>query len=722
MLTTLFLLQLTVALLTHHSTHVAVRGAADPKDAPAPPAAAAPAAEPSDSHAQDAADTTAGENDHDELFGKKEVKKVPSDLDGYCAAGGNQDPACDVNAPVKELKNEIMDVFKHIRQMLEAKKKKRDEQKAEEEAASGEKDTAKAAETAKVEDADKEMTKAAKGPEGKSEQEKHKVIKAHDAEESKAKDAVNTGEEKSIDRHAHDSPTTDPEVDHIVSKGKSIEDKIKEIEDLRRTLVDDGKMDPELDKEMDHLIDDGKIMQRQFEQLQHLDGDSDMIGTLEKLEDNAKKTAGAVNSLQTGVAPNEWKWWRYRYEYSFVESTMLFFAIFAVLLVDLVHHAIQARLFKPDDQDGWMLIQNAADSKNMSRRWLCLMFGELSVILFVQCTLWLIAALHLLEYLPTSHAVGVPGMHLPREETEYLRVVQDIFVQLFVCVFVFYLLMATIIWAAEKRIRSWDEYDVMFTPRDPATRVDPMSDATHHYAALRTYFTSALREDKQLWVAVGSPRAIDIDNFPFCKYLTLSVRGRVEDHMCVNTLTWFGIMCTCALVCCLNYFWHVPFLHVSAGISLCVFLCIGVMAYQVHRIRQSVGHFEETKEKGAVQNISHMKSGDFYMAKLFQFLLFSTCYGFARIVASPFMWTLYPLLATSLVTAFVCFFALFVLCFSVVIPEFSALMSVPPYVSTEKALHISMLLDREATDMIHKVERQFRKSSSQLSIPGFKPA
>eukprot|EP00397_Hematodinium_sp_SG-2012_P012517 GEMP01012690.1.p1 GENE.GEMP01012690.1~~GEMP01012690.1.p1 ORF type:complete len:388 (+),score=131.74 GEMP01012690.1:110-1273(+) len=387
MLTTLFLLQLTVALLTHHSTHVAVRGAADPKDAPAPPAAAAPAAEPSDSHAQDAADTTAGENDHDELFGKKEVKKVPSDLDGYCAAGGNQDPACDVNAPVKELKNEIMDVFKHIRQMLEAKKKKRDEQKAEEEAASGEKDTAKAAETAKVEDADKEMTKAAKGPEGKSEQEKHKVIKAHDAEESKAKDAVNTGEEKSIDRHAHDSPTTDPEVDHIVSKGKSIEDKIKEIEDLRRTLVDDGKMDPELDKEMDHLIDDGKIMQRQFEQLQHLDGDSDMIGTLEKLEDNAKKTAGAVNSLQTGVAPNEWKWWRYRYEYSFVESTMLFFAIFAVLLVDLVHHAIQARLFKPDDQDGWMLIQNAADSKNMSRRWLCLMFGELSVILFVQCTL-----------------------------------------------------------------------------------------------------------------------------------------------------------------------------------------------------------------------------------------------------------------------------------------------------------------------------------------------
>lgn len=273
--------------------------------------------------------------------------------------------------------------------------------------------------------------------------------------------------------------------------------------------------------------------------------------------------------------------------------------------------------------------------------------------------------------------------------------IEDVFVHLFISIILYYLLVGTIMRASERRIVLWEDCQPMETPREvPETE-------KKQFVMLQKYFSDCLLGDRKLWTECGSPRGEDISKFPFSKYLSWCVRDRVEDHLCIRTHMWFGIALTLTLFCWMNYY-HIAFLQITAVMTIFVFLCIGAMAFQVYRVRRSIVKYSERAkhEKETDHHTSCIKGGDFYMAKLLQFLLFFTCYGCARIVASPFMWTLYPIMASALVTAFILFYALFVMVFSEVFPEFAALMSIPPYVGTDKAVQFAALLKSDAAQMI----------------------
>jgi len=648
----------------------------------------------------------ATESGDDDLFEKKKKKELPANLSEYCAAGKNMDPACDVNAPVKALKDEISDVFKHIREMIAKKndlKKKpaEEEHKADHEAEhqgehqeesdgkpTGENDTSK-------NNADGEGT--GKGKESGTGTDE----KSSGGAEADKKNGTETApededhEKEKEQKHATGAINTEEEREHILHEEQHIEEHIGELETVEDQLEKDGKLDRELAHEIGNLISDAKNMRDNFKKLEDADDDEAMLEALEKLEEETRKTAASLKSLSTGVAPNEWKWWRYRYEYSFVESACLICVVLLAMLLDLGHHSVQTRIFEPEAQRRWATFQTASGSNVMKRRWLCLLFGELSVLGLVQFFIWLSAHLDLFSVIPTK-SLYLPGMHLPRNEEEYLGVVKDVFVHLFISIIMYYLLVGTIMRASERKIELWEACQPVDTPRDNV----PMKEK-EQFGMLQRYFTDCLLQDTKLWADCGSPRGDNMNNVPFVKYLSWCVRDRVEDHLCIRTHMWFGIALTLTVFCAMNYY-HVAFLQITAVMTVFVFVCIGLMGLQIHRIKRSIHKYQElpTKEKQSGSNSSCMTGGDFYMAKLFQFFLFFTCYGCARIVASPFMWTLYPILASALVGSFILFYCLFVMVLSEVFPEFAALMSIPPYVGTDKAIQFSSLLNKDAARML----------------------
>lgn len=738
---------------------------------------------------------TPQEDKGDDLFQKKPKKKIPEDLNEYCQAGGHQDPACDVNAPAKELKDEIADVFKHIRAMMadkdKARKKKnadrknnkKDIGKSGNDQTSG--DQTKSGEGESEED--KTGSKGSGADSGASEEDDNDAGKDRKlADEMKKNEGgVNSGDRrggKNANRPDSPSAARDREVAterqvakdskedggrdggktsgdgkgktgggdgkgadgqnadgggaasgqggqgdkgqgkdgqnktgkdegagkrkggamskleqkrQILNEARKVNDKVKELEGVKDKLEKDGKLDRELDHEISKLIDDANNMDKNFKDLAEADGDKELDAALGGLEDATRKTAGSLSGLETGVAPNEWKWWRFRYEYSFVESLCLICILVLVLFFDAIHHCLQEYIFEPEDQRKMARFEESAyfNTNVMRRRWLCLLFGQLSVLGFVQLVIWLFSHCGLFAVIPTEVS-WLHGMHLPRNEVEYARMIRDVFVHLFISIILYYLLSGSIMRSGEKRISQWEYFENTETPRKSvAANADAMTvGLNNRYPSMRKYFESCLAADQTFNESIGTPRAENGQtDFPFCKYLKMSVRERVETYLCIHYFMWFGTLVCLVLCCYLNYL-RIAFLQITAVITALVFVCIAFVTVWVWFIGRCIVSYQEN-EKMDKNKVSWLTGGDYYIAKCFQFFTFFTCYGCARIIGSPYMWTLQPVLAGCLVAAYVVFWLLFVTIFAHTMLELSILMALPPYVGPKEAVNIAAFVE-----------------------------
>jgi len=149
------------------------------------------------------------------------------------------------------------------------------------------------------------------------------------------------------------------------------------------------------------------------------------------------------------------------------------------------------------------------------------------------------------------------------------------------------------------------------------------------------------------------------------------------------------------LCCYLNYL-RIAFLQITAVITILVFVCIALVTVWVWFIGRCIVSHQENDaqtQKMDKNKVSWLTGGDYYIAKCFQFFTFFTCYGCARIIGSPFMWTLQPVLAGCLVAAYVIFWLLFVAIFAHTMLELSILMALPPYVGPKEAINIAAFVE-----------------------------
>jgi len=89
-----------------------------------------------------------------------------------------------------------------------------------------------------------------------------------------------------------------------------------------------------------------------------------------------------------------------------------------------------------------------------------------------------------------------------------------------------------------------------------------------------------------------------------------------------------------------------------------------------------------------------MFNWDHFLMGTLQYSLLLLTYIFARIIASPFIWELYPYLASGICLGFIVFYTAFFVVLADIIAVFGAMMALPPYITKEKAAHIIGILKR----------------------------
>mmetsp|Transcript_68426 Transcript_68426/g.164282 ORF Transcript_68426/g.164282 Transcript_68426/m.164282 type:complete len:952 (-) Transcript_68426:144-2999(-) len=327
-----------------------------------------------------------------------------------------------------------------------------------------------------------------------------------------------------------------------------IDKDIDELEALARKLKrkrdkfeEDGKLDPELRAYIDHLIEEAAKLREKVDALMEaekaaqaaeeaaakaelkasdeaqLEGgdvsghkeatkasklareqEEKVFEAAQSVEEELETIDEDTEKLNSGLHPHGDRWWRYRYEHSFIEALLMIWVLIFMLFWETVAQKMRAKAYALSDAE----TASVAVSGTLYIHWVENVALELMAVLAVFVTVWLIAQFHMFDYIPLLlHPEDIPGeipadmpdakklaegvhlpeaptghsllasgvrlltgtsasdMHLPHTGDQYRRLAVDEVVILAIALLFYYSLTAAVVYQATEKLEKWTSFE-----------------------------------------------------------------------------------------------------------------------------------------------------------------------------------------------------------------------------------------------------------------------
>jgi len=427
----------------------------------------------------------------------------------------------------------------------------------------------------------------------------------------------------------------------------------------------------------------------------------DTMNAANDVNEDLKKAEHSATELDTGLHPHGDKWWRYRYERSYIEAMLMCFISFLMVLWSVFWKQAKHRVHT------WSLPINAAPTPeledlegeridSMYSTWLHFLADQMLVCIFVFLTVWLMAKTSLVEIFPII-IKPASDLHVPNTGEEYRKMALDICTIFFFAIVFYFGLMFSVAHSMEKTMRqlSTSAEGVIppfsFIGRLAHMTMGSMEHLGHNIPAFHKYFVSHIslqmhaRDDPELKEISGLLND-NFNNFPLARYLKMSVWVNGVQLFQFGWAMWLPVIAQFMCLMLLHRFAHMGYVRIMGFATIVVLLMICGMGQLNKHIVARIRHHDQQEEHSQAQSpptatsIHENYSTENIVLGLLQFSLFFVCYGVARMVCQPWMWALHfwPVLVLSIVAMLGA--CLFVLLVSPSIPSFLCAMSMPPYV------------------------------------------
>mmetsp|Transcript_148026 Transcript_148026/g.256953 ORF Transcript_148026/g.256953 Transcript_148026/m.256953 type:complete len:920 (+) Transcript_148026:156-2915(+) len=484
------------------------------------------------------------------------------------------------------------------------------------------------------------------------------------------------------------------------------------------------------------------------------DAEKEAFKAGEEVETELKMVSKETETLDSGVHPNGNKWWRYRYEHSFVEALMMIFISALMLFYE--------KLFN------WLRFEVYAKSKmratigTLYTVWLEFASLQMLACLVVFLTIWLLDHCHVFDLLARDFP-GSEFMRLPVAGSQYRKLAFDICVCLIMSLLFYFVLMFSVVHAAMNKMRSWalsdrsetederhrdeDEGDESTRSVGTVSTSNTVVEAAHKLKKAITFYGTAdeFKQRKRYFVKhmaqhlpkLRSPRSesgmqmseeMMMERFPFWKYLRANVRSTMMSFLELGTPLWLGVIVTFVVLLFLHHVLHMGYIRVMTFFLVVQCATLGLSMLMIYKVNSVVeSELTETeddeddesrlpssslsqqlKEDKRMSIAYHIKHGVLFML---QYTLFFLCYGVARSICQPWMWKLHFWLVLGITMISAVLTVIFVLFVSPLMTSFAASMAMPPYLDNENMAKMVEVIDDLREDTM--TSKDFVKLGSQ---------
>jgi hypothetical protein len=398
---------------------------------------------------------------------------------------------------------------------------------------------------------------------------------------------------------------------------------------------------------------------------------------IEELDKDVQNLKQDTTKIDTDIVPHGEKWWRYRWEYSFVESLLLILFCTIAIFWEGIHRILRKKIRQ---LSGTSPFFNAAHHHDtMYSHWWTFMTGEMFVLLLVVFTLWVLNRCGMYEVWIEYQFELFPDMHLPTEAKLYARSGNDIAMQIFFAMLSFFGFMFSIVVSATHKERHWQGYEVMAEPPQTTRSMVSLVTDQEEFLIIKDQFISGINAHPDLQEEAA---LINDASFKFWLYLALNVRHSMRNIYMIKILTWFILLLFFICFCFLHLFAHMAWIRL-----FCFFASITVVLFlfMAYKVRQHVAELDaqaDSRTVKAFQGESWYEKAqkERYVGTFLQFTIFFCCYGIARIIVSPWLWEYYFWWALGVMVCFLAFFILFRLVCAPLLVIFLVIMTLPPHI------------------------------------------
>lgn len=485
--------------------------------------------------------------------------------------------------------------------------------------------------------------------------------------------------------------------------------------------------------------------------------DIETMKAAQEVEKEMQEAKKGAKQLDTGLHPHGAKWWRYRYERSYIEAMVMIFISWLMLFWSILIRNMKTKLMvwaRPageKEQSELEKIENESHGA-IYGHWLHLLAEQMMVCILVFLTVWLIAKTQLAELFPVIIKPS-DDMRVPHTGQEYRELALDICTIFFFAIMFYFCLIFSV---ANDTWYMTHILEKLETSGDVSTRSDrrrisgeimgTVASDTAEFQAVKKHFVrhmkkemrEAMREAPEQsqddndddrsstvssiskTVTKGFSRTMthmmtssktdsgvhkdistclddDLDKFPLAKYLKFNVRISVVQLFHFGWAMWLPVICLFIVLTLLHRFAHLGYVRIMMFFAAVTFgIIIGIAAHS-HRVSAEI-HSDSEPEPGPQKWSIHreLPTETIFLGAL-RFALFVICYGVARMICQPWMWELHfrPVLCLTIVAILSA--GLFVWLVSPGLPTFCAMQAIPPYVdhdNLQTMLYIAQGLER----------------------------
>jgi hypothetical protein len=422
----------------------------------------------------------------------------------------------------------------------------------------------------------------------------------------------------------------------------------------------------------------------------------------------------AATHLDTGLHPHGSKWWRYRYEYSYIESLLMIFISCLMLFWSRIMHHLKHYVkvwALPSDEEPKSQIEEMDEDVHGTfySLWLKLFTEQMMVCILVFLTIWVLAKMHVFDVFPML-IKATPDMRVPQTGEEYQLLTFDICTIFFFAIMFYFCLMLTVAHdtrdltrALEKREQGSQFYHLSQSPTSSRTTASQavmgtLKRSNSGFNKTEAHFVCAMEEEmmtreepemKEICTLLNN----DIQAFPLWKYLILNVRITTAGLLEFSWTMWLPVVASFLAFMLLHRFAHMGYLRIMACFGVFTLSLVASIAWIAKRTSAML-QAEDYKpnESGKHHSIHERMNTESMVLCAFQFALFFVCYGVARMMCQPWMWEMHFWTVLCLTIVAGVHVVLFITLVSPAIPSFCAVMALPPYVDSDNLavmLHVA---------------------------------
>jgi len=518
-------------------------------------------------------------------------------------------------------------------------------------------------------------------------------------------------------------------------KQDKLKDALKKLEEKEAQLKAEGKMDPELQREIDRakgVLGNALGQFGKIEAAARSENGTATIGdTIAGFGRDMDSAKTLLRGFGTNVVPHGVKWWRYRWEYSYVESSIICLLCLIAAFWQKAHDWFRARLSRQIHDSPVFLADHLPHIALAT--WTRYFWGEMLVLLLTLMTLWMFARTgFFIPWMRFQFWLTAQQLNMPTDPVIYVNLSRDVAMQLITSVMLFFFLTLKICYRAmqnDRDCRCLEQSRREELAEHPvaSSMIGKFAESPEEFAALKkgwfegvAYRSSSLtprgaRGGAQMVCAALDERGVLTDGnhnaFPLWFFISQRVRLGVQKTFMIDSCIWIFCFFTFLLFAFLHAMFHVAYVRISLVLATLSMSVFGFMMFSVKTM-----HSHSVNDDSFVVRLSPIT-----VVAVFQFPLFFLCFCTVRLTVSVWMWTFFRNIAFSFSVLMFVFMVVFYYMVSPMVVAYLIKTSFPPHTNGTADLIREVMDDHEMAklreELRTKAPRAYSPRSAHTSPP-----